>query len=202
MISAEPALSSGNRTYTIVFSSNAPVTPASFDGTDPGAPTNTDMNQELWTYQFTVSDTINLSAGADIPFQDLSTGTFTRVTNTAASRAPSAGSLTTTPFIADDNRDASISDDGQVIAFVSTRDIVAGGNVDTGSTPNPEVFLFNRGTGLFTQVTNTKTTSNLFPIFNENPCIAGTGLFTIAFTSNAFPVMVSCFFCSTSLMVS
>ncbi len=91
MISAEPVLSAGNRTYTIVFSSNAPVTPALFDGTDPGAPTNTDMNTEIWTYQFTVPDAVNLAEGADLAFQDLSTGTFTRVTNTPASRAPSAG---------------------------------------------------------------------------------------------------------------
>jgi hypothetical protein len=35
MISVEPSLVGGNRTYTIVFSSNAPVSPASFNGTDP-----------------------------------------------------------------------------------------------------------------------------------------------------------------------
>ncbi|MDX6575989.1 MAG: hypothetical protein QOE96_1942, partial [Blastocatellia bacterium] len=33
MISLEPQLVAGQRTYTIVFSSNAPVSPASFDGT-------------------------------------------------------------------------------------------------------------------------------------------------------------------------
>src|SRR5215813_8945284 len=32
MISLEPTLAGGNRTYTVVFSSNAPVTPALFDG--------------------------------------------------------------------------------------------------------------------------------------------------------------------------
>ncbi len=192
MISAEPALSAGNRTYTIVFNSNAPVTPALFDGTDPGAPTNTDMNTEIWTYQFTVPDTVNLAEGADIAFQDLSTGTFTRITNTPASRAPSAGSATgcfglgCQPFYADDNREASISDDGQVIAFTSTRDLVPPGNVDTGQIPNPEIFLFNRGTGLFTQATSTVTTNNLFPVFNGNPNIAGSGgAFTLAFTSTA-----------------
>src|SRR5213078_3954850 len=113
MISVEPPLVSGNRTYTVVFSSNAPVSPASFDGTDPGAPTNTDMNQEIWTYQFTVADTANLSSGADLGPIDLTTGTFTRVTNTPASRAPSPGGTASngfpfTPFIADDNRDATI----------------------------------------------------------------------------------------------
>ena len=193
MISVEPALTAGNRTYTIVFSSNAPVTPALFDGTDPGAPTNTDMNTEIWTYQFTVPEVADLSQGADIAFQDLSTGTFTRITNTPASRAPSAGSLTgcfanagCQPFYADDNREAQISDAGDVIAFVSTRDIVSGGNVDTGQIPNPEIFLFNRGTGLFTQATNTITTNILFPVFNGNPNLAGSGgSFTLAFASSA-----------------
>lgn len=173
-------------TFTIVFSSNAPVTPALFDGTDPGAPTNTDMNQEVWIYQFTVSGPVNLADGADIPYEDLSAGTFTRITNTPASRPPSAGSTTAAPFVADDNRDASLSDDGQVITFVSTRDIVPGGNTDTGAIPNPEVFIINRGNGSVTQVTNTRTTTNFFPVFNENPCISGSGSsFRIAWTSTA-----------------
>ena len=173
-------------TFTIVFSSNAPVTPALFNGVDPGAPANADFNQEIWIYQFTVSGPVNLADGADIPFEDLGAGTFTRITNTQASRAPSAGSLTAAPFYADDNRDASLSDDGSVITFVSTRDIVTGGNTDTGAIPNPEIFIVNRGNSSVTQVTNTKTTSNLFPIFNENPCLAGSGsAFTLAFTSNA-----------------
>jgi uncharacterized protein (TIGR03437 family) len=182
MISFQPT----TNTYTIVFSSNAPVTPALFNGVDPGAPTNTDFNQEIWTYQFTVSGSVNLADGADIPFEDLGAGTFTRITNTPASRAPSAGSATVAPFYADDNRDASLSDDGSVITFVSTRDIVTGGNTDTGAIPNPEIFIVNRGNSTVTQVTNTKTTSNFFPIFNENPCISGSGTaFTLAFTSNA-----------------
>jgi hypothetical protein len=93
MISLEPTLVGGNRTYTIVFSSNVPVSPASFDGTNPGAPTNTDMNQEIWLYQFTVADTADLSSGAEITPVDLTTGTFSRITNTPASRAPSPGGI-------------------------------------------------------------------------------------------------------------
>src|SRR6185503_14963043 len=175
----------GTNTYTIVFSSNAPVTPKNFDGIDPGAPTNTDMNQEIWTYQFTVSGAVNLSDGGDIPYEDLTTGPFTRITNTPASRAPSAGSSSAFPFVAFDNRAASISDNGDVIAFTSTRNI-GGGNADTGAIPNPEIYLFNRGTSTFTQVTNTKTTNNLSPVFNENPNISGSGsAFTIAVYSNA-----------------
>ena len=87
------------------------------------------MNQELWTYQFTVADTANLSSGADLGPIDLSGGTFTRITNTPASRAPSPGGSDSngtpfSPFIADDNRDATISDNGKIIAFTSTRNLV------------------------------------------------------------------------------
>jgi len=195
MISAEPALSGGSRTYTIVFSSNAP-NPQIFDGVDPGPiaadggrTLSQDANEELWTYQFTVPELADLSQGADIPFQDLSTGTFTRITSTAASRPPTAGSTVKAPFVADDNRDATISDDGQIIAFSSTRDLVAGGNVDTGApAPNPEIFTYTRGTGAFTQITNTKTSTNPFlpGTFNDYPAIGGgSGLYTIAFYSNA-----------------
>jgi uncharacterized protein (TIGR03437 family) len=60
------------------------------------------------------------------------------------------------------------------------------GNADPGAIPNPEIFIFNRGTGILTQATNTITTNNAFPIFNENPNLAGSGgAFTLAFTSNA-----------------
>jgi uncharacterized protein (TIGR03437 family) len=185
MISLQPPLASGQRTYTIVFSSNAPVTPASFDGTDPGAPTNADMNQEIWTYQFTVADTLDLSSGAEVGPIDLTTGTFSRVTNTPASRAPSPGSTSVPPFIADDNRDATISDNGNIIALISTRDLVPPGNVDTGSIPNPEVFLFNRTTAAFTQVTNTKSPAppDTHSIFSSNPCLSSDGS-VLAFISN------------------
>ncbi len=184
MLSLEPALVAGQRTYTIVFSSNAPVTPASFDGTDPGAPTNADMNQEIWTYQFTVADALDLSSGAEVGPIDLTTGTFTRITNTPASRAPSPATSTAPAFIADDNRDGTISDNGDIIAFISTRDLVSGGNVDAGAIPNPEVFLFNRTTAAFTQITNTITTSPANPIFSSNPCLSGDGS-VLAFVSNA-----------------
>ncbi|HEV8139044.1 MAG TPA: hypothetical protein VGP81_04690, partial [Pyrinomonadaceae bacterium] len=183
------------RTYTIVFSSNAP-NPQSFNGTDPGPiaadggrTLSQDANEELWTYRFSVPEVSDLSQGADIPFLDLSTGTFSRITSTPASRAPTAGSSTQFPFVADDNRDATISDDGEVIAFSSTRDLVPGGNVDTGApAPDPEIFTFNRGTGLFAQITNTKSSTNPFQpgTFNDYPSIGGSpGLYTIAFYSNA-----------------
>jgi uncharacterized protein (TIGR03437 family) len=190
MITLQPALIGGLRTYTIVFNSNAPVTPAFFNGTDPGAPTNTDMNQEIWTYQFTVADTLDLTTGAEVGPIDLTTGTFTRITNTPASRAPSPanspspGNPQLSAFVADDNRDATISDNGNLIAFISNRDIVAGGNTDAGSIPNPEVFLFNRTSAAFTQVTNTITTSVANPIFSANPALSSDGG-VLAFVSNA-----------------
>jgi uncharacterized protein (TIGR03437 family) len=186
MISLEPAFVGSNRTYTIVFSSNAPVTPANFDGTDPGAPTNTDMNQEIWTYRFTVVDTVNLSSGAEIPFTDLSAGTFTRVTDTPASRAPSPGSASTAPFVADDNRDAQISDDGNVIAFSSTRNFAGKPGFSGAGNPdfNPEIYVFNRLTGALTQGTNTTTASQNNPIFNDNPALNSDGSL-VAFVSNA-----------------
>jgi len=146
------------------------------------------MNQEIWTYQFTVGDTLDLSTGAEIGPVDLTGGTFTRITNTPASRAPSPASTTTNgsvgAFVADDNRDATISDNGNIIAFSSTRDIVAGGNTDAGSIPNPEIFLFNRTSAAFTQITNTITTSVANPIFNANPTLSSDGS-VLAFVSNA-----------------
>jgi uncharacterized protein (TIGR03437 family) len=190
MITLEPALVTGQRTYTIVFSSNAPVSPASFDGTSPGGAVATDMNQEIWTYKFTVPEIPQsaLASGAEVGPIDLTTGTFTRVTNTPASAAPVAGSTTSPPRVAFDNRDATISDDGTVIAFSSNRDLVAGGNVDADAVPpgvaNPEIFLYRPGTGTFTQVTNTKSTSFTDPIFNSNPCLSSNGS-VLAFVSNA-----------------
>src|SRR6185369_6151748 len=147
----------------------------------PGAPTNTDMNQEIWLYQFAVADTADLSSGAEIPPVDLTTGTFTRITNTPASRPPSAGGIAGNsafpPFVADDNREAQISDNGQVIAFTSTRNLdPTVGNLDADAVPapsppesggNPEVFLHKVGTSTFTQVTNTKSTKLDNPIFSE-----------------------------------
>jgi hypothetical protein len=184
VISLEPALNAqGKRVYTIVFSTNAP-NPLNFDGTDPNGTLAADGNQELWTYQLPPVSDVDLTTGAEIPFQDLSQGTFTQITNTPASRIPSAGSTGVLPFVADDNRDATISDDGQKIAFVSTRDIVPNGNKDG----NPEIYLYNRATAGFTQATNTQDFFvNGFlmnPIFNENPSLSSDGS-VLAFISNA-----------------
>src|SRR5207244_1372423 len=149
----------------------------------------------LWTYQVPDVSDVDLTTGADVAFQDLSTGAFTRITSTQASRVPSPGSATSSPFIADDNRDATISDDGKVMAFVSTRDLCASGacgsSTNRNADGNPEIFLFNRDTSIFTQVTSTADTFNssgrlLNPVYNENPCLAGSGSsYVLAFVSDA-----------------
>ena len=70
----------------------------------------------------------DLSTGEELAVTNLAGGTFTQVTNSIPSRFPVAGTDTTGAFIADDNHDASISDDGNVISFGSTRDLFTGGN--------------------------------------------------------------------------
>jgi len=60
------------------------------------------------------------------------------------------------------------------------RNLAGGANADA----NPEVFIFNRGTSAFTQVTNTTTTSLNNPIFSSNPNLSGDGS-VISFISNA-----------------
>src|SRR5205807_10406366 len=168
------------------------VTPACFDGTDPNAPgastLATDGNQEIWTYQFTVPDTADLSSGAEVPFQDLTTGTFRRITDTKASIPPMPGSSTRSPVVADDNRDATISDDAQIVAFGSTRTLVQTGTGNADG--NPEIFLVNVSNPTLTFIQVTFTTDHLTngfltnPIFNENPSLSGNGS-VLAFVSNA-----------------
>ena len=183
MISLAPAASStGGRVYTIVFRSNAP-NPANFDGVDTGGALAADGNMELWIYQVPeVIDNVDLSTGIDLPLQDLTVGTFTRLTNTPASRLPTAGGTGVLPFVADDNREATISDNGAIIAFTSTRNLVPSvGNTDG----NPELFFFNRNTGGFVQATNTQgTTPGVGLIFQQNPSLSSDGSF-VAFISSA-----------------
>jgi uncharacterized protein (TIGR03437 family) len=159
----------------IVFSSNA-ITPGSFNGSTSLAALQADGNQEVWLYQIPAVPNDDLSSGSDVPFVDLSAGTFTQVTNTAASRTPTAGTTTLAPFIADDNREATINDDGSLVALTSTRNLAGATNTDA----NPEIFIFNRGSGLFAQVTNT---SGSFT-FTQNPSLSGSGG-VLAFISNA-----------------
>ena len=177
-----PVISNNGR--WIAFSSNAVLTTASqgtFDGDANSAALAADGNQEIYIYFIPQTTSVNLSNGADAPFVDLTTGEFTQITNTPASRLPVAGTSSSAPFVAFDNRDATMSDNGAIVAFVSTRDLFTGGNADA----NPEIFIFKRNTaspltGVTTQLTN--TTGLL--TFNENPSLSGSGA-AIAFISNA-----------------
>jgi len=151
MISLEPTLNgSGKRVYTIVFSSNGPD-PKHFDGSVLTDLDKDLTNQEIWIYEVPAVADVDLTSGNDF-FVDLNGGTFTQITNTPTSRVPSPGAPGVSPFVADDNRDATISDDGNRIAFSSTRNLVPNGNADS----NPEIFLYNRTSAAFTQVTNTQ----------------------------------------------
>ena len=182
MISMAPALHNGVRSYIIVFSSNAPD-PKFFNGADSDA-LDKDANSEIWIYRVPDVADVDLTLGADLPFQDLSTGTFDAVIKggTTASRAPSPGSTTATPFFADDNREPAISDDAKVIAFISTRDLVPGvGNGDF----NPELFIYRIDDDLLTQATKTSDpTPGIGTIFQTNPSLSSDGS-RVAFMSSA-----------------
>ncbi len=172
MISLAPALSGGTRTYKIVFSSNAPH-PEFFDGIEQeGMAANS--NSEIWIYTLPPVADVDLTLGADLPFQDLATGMFRRVTTTDASRPTRAGSATAAPFFADDNREPAISDDGNVIAFISTRDLVPGvGNADA----NPELFFSTTvAPTVFTQATKTQdAVPGVGLVFQSNPSLSANG---------------------------
>lgn len=154
----------------------------------PGAnPLTNDGNLEMWMYEIPPYAPADLRTGEEIPFVDLSQGTFLAVTNTDPSRLPVAGTNTTGAFIADDNNDVSINDDGTVIAFGSTRDLVTGGNPFPDA-DNEEIFVFVRdiggkfGGGTVSQITQTPRGPITNPIYNKNPSISGNGL-RVAFVS-------------------
>ena len=185
MISLEPALVSGKRIYTIVFSSNAPD-PKNFDGTDSTALT-ANANQEIWLYQLPeIDDLFDLSAGDEIPFAPLAAGQFRQITDTAPSRPLRA--TVTLPDVIDDNREAAISDDGNTLAFISTRNLVTSvGNTDA----NPELFFCRRsgdfatGTLTFAQGTNTQdTVPGISNTLQQSPSLSADGS-TVAFLSRA-----------------
>lgn len=174
-----------NGHYRIVFSSNAPH-PAFFDGVDTDGALAADGNQEIWIYELPIVVDVDLTTGADIPLpgNDLATGTFTRITNTPASRVPSAGAPGIPPFVADDNRDATISETGEIIAFISTRNEPL---TTTNADHNPELFLHNISVpGAFVQGTATQDSfvgPILHSVFQSNPSMSADGT-VIAFVSN------------------
>jgi hypothetical protein len=179
MISLAPQLVNGVRVYTIVFSSNAP-NPANFDGTE--GTLAQDGNSEIWIYRVPAVPDVDLTLGTDLPLTDLATGTFTQITNTPASRLPTAGATGISPFFADDNREPSITDDGHLLAFISTRNLVPGvGNADG----NPELFFYNLQSTTLIQGTNTQdAVTGIGLIFQSNPNLSSDGS-VVAFISSA-----------------
>ena len=152
----------------LAFGSNAD-NPKNFDG-NAHPELSSDANSEIFLYQIPTTP------------QNLTTGTFRRITDTPASRPPQGGTSTTSPIFADDNRNPALNDNGTLVAFVSTRDILPGHNAE--DIPNPEIFIFNRSTGGFSQLTETE---GMFT-FNENPSLSGApppSNTVVAFISNA-----------------
>ncbi len=199
VLSSQARVTGSGRAFTIVFSSNAnsltpagtnTSTPGNFDGNNLSNADRdallADANQEIWIYEVPeIPDPeVDLSLGAEIPFLNLSNGTFTRVTNTPASRTPQGGTATVSPQVADDNRDVAVNDDGSLIAFISSRNLVGMGNADE----NPEVFsarvTFGPVTTTIAQVTTTPAGTIVNPLFNASPCLSGTGA-RVAYSSNA-----------------
>jgi uncharacterized protein (TIGR03437 family) len=202
IVNVRPVISNDGR--WIAFGSNATTsTPAAPNATNPGnfsaesfnpvapatTPENpllTDGNTEMWLYQIPAVAAADLSSGNEVGFTDLSAGTFTRVTNTAPSRAPAPGTITSPPVVGDDNREASINDNGNFIAFVSNRDLVPTvGNASPNA--NDEIFTFNRVSSAINQITATPRGTIVDPIYNQNPTIANlpVGGLRVAFMSNA-----------------
>ncbi len=193
IINLRPVISNNGR--WIAFGSNATTsTAAAPNATNPGNfnaesfntpapnPLLTDGNTEMWLYQIPAAAAADLTSGDETAYTDLSAGTFTRVTNTAPSFAPTAGSTTALPVIADDNRDASISDNGNYTAFTSNKDLVTNGN--TGNAANDEIFTYFRSGNVINQITNTPRGTAFDPIINLTPNISGNGM-RVAFQSNA-----------------
>jgi uncharacterized protein (TIGR03437 family) len=199
-----PVISNDGR--WIAFSSNATTsTPAAPNATNPGSfdaeafnpvspsttpnPLLADGNTELWLYEVPPIAPVNLSAGDEIAVTNLGGGAFTRVTNSLPSRLPFPGSATNLPIIADDNRNASISDDGSYIAFVSNRDLVP--NTTTGGNASPnandEIFTYARSLNRLNQITLTTRGTIVEPTLNLTPTISGfsNNLLRVAFASNA-----------------
>ncbi len=155
----------------------------SFSYGDGSNPLTADGNIEMWMFGFQNSLTpVDISQGEEIAATDLSAGTFIQITNTPTTRLPLAGTNSTAPIVASDNTDPSISDGGNMIAFVSNRNLVANGNAPPQD--NPEIFTYNRGVNTISQVTQTNRGQIFEPISNNVPTLSGNGL-RVMFSSNA-----------------
>src|SRR6185369_16285019 len=79
-------------------------------------------------------------------------------------------------FIAEDNHDPTISDDGGVIAFVSTRDLVPSVGNAFPNDDNDEIYTYVRASNTLSQVSKTPRGPITSPIYNKYPSISGNGL--------------------------
>ena len=126
--------------------SSSPTPTPSPTSTPFNNPLQCDANLEVWLYEIPAYGPADLHSGEEIPVTDLSGGTFSQVTNSVPSRLPLEGGANRTPFVADDNHDVSINDDGRAIAFASTRDLVPPGNSEPAEDAfNDEIFTFVQG---------------------------------------------------------
>lgn len=141
-----------------------------------------DANLEMWLYQIPAVAPVDLSAGTEIPVTNLAGGNFIQVTNTPASNQPTRGSNSSTPKVAVDTNEPSISDDGNVIAFISNRNLVGTGNQPPQD--NPEIFTYVRSTDTISQITQTPRGPISAPQNNNAPTISGDGM-RVMFASNS-----------------
>ena len=179
-----PVISTDGR--WIAFASNATTSmagtapngtnPGGFDGNTTGYPAvlQADGNTEMWLYQVPAVSGADLSSGAEIAAANLSGGTFTQITNSAASAAPTAGTATLTPFVAEDNHDATINDNGSLFAFSSTRNLIPN-TANSNTDGNDEIFAYSRTAAALAQITNTTRGTIAKPTYNTNPTISGSG---------------------------
>lgn len=166
-------------------------------GTPGENPLTHDANLEIWFYQIPAYPAVaDLSAGDEQPLTYLSPvdangiavagAAFFQVTNTVPSQLPRPATSTNGAFVADDNHDASISDNGQAIAFVSSRDLVTGGN-SFPNDDNDEIFTVTWSGSPASRVVNqvTKTPRGIVsnPIFSKFPTISGSGS-RVSYASN------------------
>lgn len=203
VVNLRPQMSKDGR--YVVFISNAYVngtglTPKEFDGQANAAGLKLDGNTEIFLYEIPPPPPVaDLGAGAEVPFSNLAGGRIRRITDTPASRLPTAGTVNVAPFFARDNDAPAVSDDtdgsatsGAIIAF-TTR--ARSGNLGAGNPDgNSEVYLFEDNDldadgGTFVQATNSRDVvvpGQPIPrlVFNNNPSLSGDGL-RLAFISNA-----------------
>lgn len=190
-----PVISNDGRFIAFISNANSLTpdgtntsTPGNFDGNDLSDADRdallADANWEIWVYEIPVllGPPVDLSSGIEATFQDLSLGTFTRVTSTPARQLPQGGTTKIAPVVSADNRDVSLNDDGSLVAFVSSRTFPGATSADN----NPEVFTHLRTAALnvVAQVTATPAGTITNPISSSNPCLSATGA-RVAYVSNA-----------------